>query len=323
MILDVEKPLLELEEKIAELIKVNESEKIDLSKEIKALEKKAAELKKEIYSNLSPWDKVLMARHPMRLTTMDYIESIFDDFFELHGDRYYSDDLALVGGLAGIGDKTFMIMGHQKGKDTKENIRRNFGMVNPDGFRKAGRLMKLAEKFGHPVVTFIDTPGAYPGIQAEERGQYDAISKNIALMAGLSVPIITVIIGEGGSGGALAIAAGDVIIMLENSIYSVISPEGCASILWRDASRAADAANSLGITAEFLKKHNLVDEVIPEPMGGVHKDREKIFKSVKEAILRNAEKLGKLSAEELKQQRYDKYRVMGAFEDIKEADEEE
>jgi acetyl-CoA carboxylase carboxyl transferase subunit alpha len=317
MILDVEKPLLELEEKIGELIKVNESGKIDLSKEIKALEKKARELKKDIYSNLSPWDRVLMARHPMRLTTGDYIEAVFGDFFELHGDRYYSDDSALVGGLASIGDQTFMVMGHQKGKDTKENLKRNFGMVSPDGFRKAGRLMKLAEKFGHPVVTFIDTPGAYPGIEAEERGQFEAISKNIALMAGLKVPIITVIIGEGGSGGALAIAAGDRVLMLENSIYSVISPEGCATIIWRDASKASEAANALGITGEFLLKNGLIDEIIPEPLGGVHKDREKSFFAVKEAILRNLEMLGKLSAEELKDRRYNKYRKMGAFTETK------
>lgn len=318
MILDVEKPLLELEEKIEQLKDVNESGKIDLSKEIKALEKKARELKKEIFSNLNPWDKVLMARHPQRFTTLDYIEAIFDDFFELHGDRYYSDDMALVGGLASVEGKTFMVMGHQKGKDTKENLRRNFGMVTPDGFRKAGRLMRLAEKFGHPVVTFIDTPGAYPGIEAEERGQYDAISKNIALMLDLKVPIITVIIGEGGSGGALAIAVGDKVVMLENSIYSVISPEGCASIIWRDASRAADAANALGITAEFLKKNSLVDEVIPEPLGGVHKDREKAFFAVKESILRNVAELEKLTPKKLKQRRYDKYRVMGAFEETSE-----
>ncbi len=315
MILDVEKPLLELEEKIEELKQVNESGKIDLSKEIKALEKKARELKKDIYSSLTPWDKVLMARHTQRLTTLDYIEAMFDDFFELHGDRYYKDDLAMVGGLASIGDQTFMVMGHQKGKDTKENLKRNFGMVNPDGFRKAGRLMKLAEKFGHPVITFIDTPGAYPGIEAEERGQYDAISKNIALMIGLKVPIITVIMGEGGSGGALAIAVGDKVVMLENSIYSVISPEGCASIIWRDATRAADAANSLGLTAGFLKERGLIDEIIPEPLGGVHKDREKTFFAVKESILRNLKELENLTPDELKQRRYNKYRVMGAFSD--------
>lgn len=315
MILDVEKPLLELEEKIDELKQVNESGKIDLSKEIKALEKKARELKKDIYSSLTPWDKVLMARHTQRLTTLDYIEAMFDDFFELHGDRFYKDDAAMVGGLASIGKKTFMVMGHQKGKDTKENLKRNFGMVNPDGFRKAGRLMKLAEKFGHPVITFIDTPGAYPGIEAEERGQYDAISKNIALMIALKVPIITVIMGEGGSGGALAIAVGDRVVMLENSIYSVISPEGCASIIWRDATRAADAANALGLTAGFLKERGLIDEIIPEPLGGVHKDREKTFFAVKESILRNLEELESLTPEELLQKRYDKYRVMGAFSD--------
>lgn len=315
MILDVEKPLLELEEKISELKKVNESGKVDLSKEIEALEKKARDLKKDIYQNLSPWDRVLMARHPERLTTLDYIESIFDDFFELKGDRYYSEDRALVGGLASLQGKTYMVMGHQKGKDTRQNLERNFGMVNPDGFRKAGRLMKMAEKFGFPVVCFIDTPGAYPGKEAEERGQYDAISKNIALMLNLEVPIIVVIIGEGGSGGALAIAAGDYIAMLENSIYSVISPEGCASIIWRDASRAAEAAQKLGLEAEFLKKHKLIDEIIPEPLGGVHKDPKRIFKAVKDVIQKNVKKLEKLSADKLKKKRYEKYREMGVFEE--------
>ncbi len=315
MILDVEKPLLELEEKIEELKRVNQTGKIDLTKEIKALEKKARDLKKQIYKNLNPWDRVLMARHPERLTTLDYIESIFEDFFELHGDRYYADDPALVAGLALLDGKTYAVLGHQKGKDTKENLYRNFGMVNPDGFRKGARIMKLAEKFGYPVICFIDTPGAYPGKEAEERGQYDAISKNIALMLDLNVPIIVVIIGEGGSGGALAIAAGDKILMLENSIYSVISPEGCASILWRDASKASEAAHKLGLTAEFLLKNKLVDEIIPEPLGGVHKDPKTAYNSVKEAILRNLKPLEELSPEDLKQQRYEKYRKMGVFKE--------
>lgn len=315
MILDVEKPLLELEEKINELKRVSENGRLDLSKEIKALEKKARDLKKDIYRNLTPWDRVSMARHPRRLTTLDYIDAIFSDYFELHGDRYYNEDPALVGGLASLDGKTYMVIGHQKGKETKENLRRNFGMVSPDGFRKAGRLMKLAEKFGHPVICFIDTPGAYPGKEAEERGQYDAISKNIALMLALEVPIVVIIIGEGGSGGALAIAAGDRIAMLENSIYSVISPEGCASIIWRDSSRAAEAANALGLTGEFLLKNKLIDEIIPEPLGGVHKDPEKAFFAVKESILRNVSELEKLSPKKLKEQRYKKYRVMGAFEE--------
>lgn len=314
MILDVEKPLIELEEKISELKKVSEDGKIDLSREIKALEKKARDLKKDIYRNLNPWDRVAMARHPKRLTSLDYIEAIFDDFFELRGDRHYSDDTALVAGLASLEGKTYMVMGHQKGKDTKDNLYRNFGMVNPDGFRKGGRLMKLAEKFGHPVVCFIDTPGAYPGIEAEERGQYDAISKNIALMLALDVPVLIVIIGEGGSGGALAIAAGDYVAILENSIYSVISPEGCATILWRDAAKAPDAANALGLTGEFLKERKLVDEIIPEPLGGVHKDPEKTYFAVKECIQRVIGDLEKLTLKKLKKRRYEKYRVMGAFE---------
>ncbi len=317
MILDVEKPLLELEEKIEELKKVNETGKIDIAKEIKAMEKKARELKKEIYKNLNPWDRVLMARHPQRLTTLDYIEAVFDDFLELHGDRFYSDDPAMVAGLASLKGSTYMVMGHQKGKETKENLRRNFGMVNPDGFRKAGRLMKLAEKFGFPVITFIDTPGAYPGIEAEERGQYDAISKNIALMMGLKVPILVVIIGEGGSGGALAIAAGDRVIILENAIYSVISPEGCASIIWRDATKAPEAAHALGITGEFLLERELVDEILPEPLGGVHKDRETTYNIVRDAIIRIMDELTKLKPDQLTQKRYDKYRRMGAFEKVK------
>jgi acetyl-CoA carboxylase carboxyl transferase subunit alpha len=315
MILDVEKPLLDLESKINELKRVSESGKIDLSKEIKALEKKAKDLKRDIYKNLTPWDRVAMARQAERLTSLDYIEAVFDDFFELRGDRHHAEDTAMVAGLANLEGKTYMVMGHQKGKNTKDNLYRNFGMVSPEGFRKAGRLMQMAEKFGFPVVAFIDTPGAYPGKEAEEIGQYEAISKNIAIMMDLGVPILVIIIGEGGSGGALAIAAGDKISMMENSIYSVISPEGCASILWRDASKAADAANALGITAEFLKENELIDEIIPEPLGGVHKDPQQIYDVVKEHIKRSIEELSKLSSEELRERRYNKYRVMGRYEE--------
>jgi acetyl-CoA carboxylase carboxyl transferase subunit alpha len=315
MILDVEKPLLDLEAKINELKRVSESGKIDLSKEIKALEKKAKDLKKDIYKNLTPWDRVAMARQAERLTSLDYIEAVFDDFFELRGDRHHAEDTAMVAGLANLDGKTYMVMGHQKGKNTKDNLYRNFGMVSPEGFRKAGRLMQMAERFGFPVVAFIDTPGAYPGKEAEEIGQYEAISKNIAIMMDLGVPILVIIIGEGGSGGALAIAAGDKVSMMENSIYSVISPEGCASILWRDASKAADAANALGITAEFLKSNELIDEIIPEPLGGVHKDPQQIYNLLKGHIKSSIEELSKFSPDELRERRYNKYRVMGKYEE--------
>lgn len=313
IILEVEKPLLELEDKIKELKEVNLTGKIDLTSEIEALEKKAEILKKSIYENLSPWDKVLMARHPLRPNCLDYIKSIFTDFFELHGDRLLGDDPSMICGLARLEERTVAVVGQQKGKDTKENLARNFGMCNPEGYRKSARVMNLAAKFGFPVITFVDTPGAYPGMEGEERGQFEAIARNILLMTQLPVPIITIIIGEGGSGGALAIAAGDKIFMPENSIYSVISPEGCASILWRDSSKAARAAAALALTAHDLLKLGIIDEVIPEPMGGAHADSEAVFIAVKNMIIRHLKELSKLSHSKLLNGRYEKYRKMGVF----------
>jgi len=312
-VLEVEAPLLELEKKIEELKKVNQSGKVDLSREIEALEHKAAQLKRSIYENLTPWEKVLLARHPERPSTLDYIQAMFTDFMELHGDRAYADDAAIVGGFARLEGRPILVVGHQKGKDTRENLARNFGMANPEGFRKAGRLMKLAARYGLPIVTFIDTPGAYPGIEAEERGQYEAIATNIALMTSLPVPIVVTVIGEGGSGGALAIGVGDRVLMLEHSIYSVISPEGCASILWRDASKAQEAARALKLTAQDLLRMRVVDAVIGEPLGGVHRAPEQIYRKLSAALQDHIESLSELPKAELLERRYQKYRAMGEF----------
>jgi acetyl-CoA carboxylase carboxyl transferase subunit alpha len=312
-VLEVEAPLLELEAKIKELKNVNQTGKLDLSREIEALERKAAQLKQSIYENLSPWEKVLLARHPERPSTLDYINNIFTDFMELHGDRLYADDSAIVGGFARLDEQPVLIVGHQKGKETKENLARNFGMPNPEGFRKAGRLMKLAANYNVPIITFIDTPGAYPGIEAEERGQYEAIATNIALMASLPVPILVTVIGEGGSGGALAIGVGDQVWMLEHSVYSVISPEGCASILWRDATKAQDAAKALRITAQDLYRRGIVDAVLPEPLGGLQRDPKPVYSQLKSMLVENISKLSSLPVEKLLEKRYQKYRQMGEF----------
>ncbi|WP_301088889.1 acetyl-CoA carboxylase carboxyltransferase subunit alpha, partial [Turicimonas muris] len=271
--LEFEKPVSVLEDKIAELQKVSEDpNSINIQSEIDKLERKKTKLLKDIYSKLTPWNVSLVARHPQRPYTLDYINTIFTDFHELHGDRSYADDLSIVGGLARFNGHSVMVIGHQKGRDTKERTLRNFGMSRPEGYRKALRLMKLAEKFNIPLFTFVDTPGAYPGIGAEERGQSEAIGHNLYAMSQLRVPIITTIIGEGGSGGALAIAVCDVLQMLQNSTYSVISPEGCASILWKSAAKAPEAAEALCLTAPKLKELGLVDKVIPEPVGGAHRD---------------------------------------------------
>ena len=312
-ILEVEKPLVELEEKIRELREVNMTGQVDLSAEIRQLERKASLLKTSIYENLSGWDRVQIARHAERPTTLDFLENIFTEFTELHGDRLLGDDPAIVEGLARIDDRACVVFGHQKGKETQGNLLRNFGMPNPDGFRKACRLMRMAERFGLPIVSFIDTPGAYPGIVAEERGQFEAIASSILLMSGIKVPIVTVVIGEGGSGGALGIAVGDRVLMLENSVYSVISPEGCATILWRDVSKAKQAANSLGLTSGKLKELGLVDQILPEPLGGAHRDSEETFDTVKKAIVRNFNDLSRQTPKELVENRYQKYRVMGQF----------
>lgn len=313
MILDVEKPLLELEKKIRELKEVNLTGQVDLSGEIRLLERKAEQLKLSIYQNLSPWDRVQIARHSERPSTLDYLRNLFTDFVELHGDRFFADDPAVVAGLARFRGVPCAVVGHQKGKGTKDNLARNFGMPNPEGFRKAGRLMRLATRFRLPIFTFVDTPGAYPGIEAEERGQFEAIASNIALMSELGVPILTVVIGEGGSGGALGIAMADRVLILENSVYSVISPEGCATILWRDAAKAEQAASALGLTSDVLLRLGLVDEVLPEPLGGAHRDFARTFETVGGALERHLEELRSASSEELLDSRYQKYRRMAVF----------
>ena len=311
MILEVEKPLLELEEKIAELKKVTEGG-VDLSGVVRQLERKAEELKHSIYSNPSAWDRVQIARHDQRPKTLDYIRELFTQFHELHGDRHYADDAAVVAGLARFEGRAVLVVGHQKGKDTKENLYRNFGMPAPEGFRKAQRLFLMAQRFKLPIITFVDTSGAYPGIEAEERGQYEAIASSIALMTELTVPIVTVVIGEGGSGGAIAIATADRIYMLEHSIYSVISPEGCASILWKDAEKMREAAHALKLTAQDLKKLGVIDEIIPEPLGGAQRAPAEAIDAVGNAIFAMLGELeGKKPAEIIKDRRQ-KFLAMGS-----------
>lgn len=312
-ILEIEKPLKELEEKIKALKEVNLSGQVDLSKEILALEKKALILKKNIYGNLTAWDRVHLARHADRPTALDYIQSIFEEFFELHGDRFFADDPAIMTGLGDLNGRTVMIIGNQKGKDTKENLLHNFGMPNPEGLRKAARAIRMAGKFSIPLITFIDTPGAYPGIEAEERGQFEAIAQNIALLFQAPVPIAVVIIGEGGSGGALALGVGDRILMLENAIYSVISPEGCASILWRDPTKAPEAAKALKLTSFDLKEMGIIDKIIEEPLGGIHKSSEAVFIHVKDELEEAISSLSKLTPENLMNDRFNRFRQIGSL----------
>jgi len=311
--LDFEKPILDLERRIEDLTSLASDGNPEAVEELKRLERKAERLRREIYSKLTRWQRVKLARHPRRPYTLDYIKHIAPSFMELHGDRRFADDPAIVGGLAVIDELPIVLIGHQKGRDTKENIHRNFGMAHPEGYRKSLRLMRLASNFGCPIVTFIDTPGAYPGLGAEERGQSEAIARNILEMAHLAVPIVTVIIGEGGSGGALAIAVGDVVLMMENSIYSVITPEGCAAILWKDSSKAEQAAEALKLTAQDLLEFKVVDELIPEPLGGAHRDPEEAAQRVKEAILRHIRSLIGLPAQELLDRRLEKYLKMGVY----------
>ncbi len=313
MVENLENQLRELEKRIKDLKDFALVQNIDLTKEIELLEKKAISIKQEIYSNLSPWQKVQIARHNKRPTTLEYINLIFEDFIELHGDRQFKDDPAIVGGIARIGDTPITVIGHQKGKDTQENLKRNFGMPHPEGYRKALRLMEQAEKFGRPIVTFIDTPGAFPGLGAEERGQGEAIAKNLMRMSQLKVPIIVIVTGEGGSGGALALGIGDAMLMLANSVYSVISPEGCAAILWKDAAKAKDAAEALKLTADDLYSQKICDEIIPEPQGGAHKDINKAAEAVKEAIERHLDLLTRFNKEELIKRRYQKLRKIGQY----------
>jgi len=311
--LEFEKPILELERKIEELRKLANTEKIDLKGEIKRLESKLTAVKKGVYGKLTSWQKVQIARHPRRPYTLDYIGMITNGFIELHGDRAFSDDKSIVAGFAKVDKKDFLIIGHQKGRDTKENLKRNFGSAHPEGYRKAMRLMKLAEKFDVPVLIFIDTPGAYPGIGAEERGQAEAIAYNLREMMSLRTPIIIFVIGEGGSGGALGIGVGDKVCVLENAYYSVISPEGCAAILWKDKTKAPEAANVLKLTADHLYELGIIDEIIKEPVGGAHRDHEFTADNVKEAVITHLEELAALTKDELLKKRYAKFRKIGAF----------
>lgn len=310
--LEFERPLADLEKKIQDLSSFS-SDTVDLKSEIAKLEKKAEQMRREIFSGLSRWQTAQVARHPNRPYTLDYIGLICSDFNELHGDRGFADDPAIVGGLARIDGQPVMIIGHQKGRDTKEKVFRNFGMPNPEGYRKALRLMQMADRFGLPIVTLVDTPGAYPGIGAEERGQAEAIARNLREMACLRVPMVICITGEGGSGGALAIAVGDRIMMLEHAVYSVISPEGCAAILWSDGTKGAQAAEALKLTARDIKELEIIDEVIAEPAGGAHRDSIAMAATLKEAILRNLRELQAIPPERLVEMRYEKFRKMSRF----------
>jgi len=313
--LEFEQPIAELESKIEELRYVQNESAVDISEEIERLDKKSLQLTKDIYTQLTPWQVTQIARHPQRPYTLDYINEIFTDFQELHGDRAFADDQSIVGGLARFNGQACMVLGQQKGRDTKERAARNFGMPRPEGYRKALRLMKMAEKFGLPVFTFVDTPGAYPGIGAEERGQSEAIGRNIFEMAQLEVPIVTTIIGEGGSGGALAISVADQVLMLQFSVYSVISPEGCASILWKTAAKASDAAEALGITAHRLKALGLVDKIINEPVGGAHRDPKHMATSLKRALVDALRQVSDLSTPDLLARRYERLKSYGRFTD--------
>ncbi len=313
--LEFEEPIAELEQKIEQLRHVSSDSAVDISEEITKLQQKSESLTNSIYSKLTPWQTALVARHPQRPYTMDYVREIFTDFHELHGDRMYEDDLSIVGGLARFNGEACMVIGHQKGRDTKERARRNFGMPRPEGYRKALRLMRLAEKFQLPVFTFVDTPGAYPGIGAEERGQSEAIGHNLYAMAELRVPIISTIIGEGGSGGALAIAVGDVVQMLQYSTYGVISPEGCASILWRSADKAPVAAEALAITAPRLLELGLIDKIVPEPIGGAQRDAAGMAKSLKRALSEALRLVSGMDIDELLDKRLERLMSYGRVQD--------
>ncbi len=318
--LSFEQPIAELESKIEELRFVQEDSAVDISEEIDRLSQKSQQLTKDLYGKLTPWQVSQIARHPQRPYTMDYVNEIFTDFHELHGDRTYADDQSIVGGLARFNGQSCMVIGHQKGRDTKERAMRNFGMPKPEGYRKALRLMKLAEKFNLPVFTFVDTPGAFPGIDAEERGQSEAIGHNLYAMAELKVPLIATIIGEGGSGGALAIAVGDSVLMLQYSTYSVISPEGCASILWKTADRASDAAEALGLTAHRLKALNLIDKIVNEPLGGAHRDPKQMAVLLKRALADSLRQVQGMKTKELLAARHEKLMSYGKFKEIASAE---
>ena len=313
--LEFEQPIAELEAKIEELRHVGTDAEVNISEEISKLQAKSQDLTRSIFSNLNPWQISQMSRHPQRPYVMDYIERIFTDFQELHGDRNFADDAAIVGGVARINGRPVMVIGHQKGRDTTEKLKRNFAMPRPEGYRKALRLMEMAERFKLPILTFIDTPGAYPGIGAEERNQSEAIARNLFVMAQLKTQIICTVIGEGGSGGALAIGVGDRVLMLQYSTYSVISPEGCSTILWKSAEKAADAANAMGITSDRLKELGLIDQIINEPLGGAHRDLDKMSNNLKSALLENLEVLESISLDKLLDNRYERLMQYGNFEE--------
>ena len=313
--LDFERPILELEAKINELKTFSLTEKVDFSAEIRRLERKLQRLQADVFARLTPWQRCQIARHPNRPNTLEYIKSMLTDFLELQGDRAFADDRAIVAGLGRLEGAPVVVVGHQKGRDTKEKIARNFGMSNPEGYRKALRVMRLGEKFRRPVITLIDTPGAYPGIGAEERGQAEAIAQNLRAMAELEAPIVVAVTGEGGSGGALALGVGDVVLMLENAIYSVISPEGCASILWRDPSYAPQAAENLGLTSDTLKRLGLIDEIVPEPVGGAHHNPAEMAVTLKGYLLKALHRLRDLPIPDLLEHRYQKFRRMGLYEE--------
>lgn len=311
--LDFEKPLQELEQRIDKLQQEEEEGSVDVADEVRQLQDQLTRHREQIYTSLTPMQRVQVARHPRRPYTLDYLSSIFTDFIELHGDRLFRDDPAIVGGWARIGGMSVMVIGHQKGRDTKDNIRRNFGMPHPEGYRKALRLMRMAERFTAPVITLIDTPGAYPGLGAEERGQSEALATNILEMAALATPIIAVVVGEGGSGGALALGVADRVLMFENSVYSVISPEGCAAILWKDATQRERAAEALKLTAPDLAGHGLIDEIIPEPLGGAHQDPDGTGEALRATLLRHLHELRRIRPDRLVRRRADKFAAMGSF----------
>lgn len=313
--LEFERPIVEIERRLDELRSSAERGDLEFREEYERLNRRAEKMRFEIYSRLTRWQRVQLARHPQRPYTLDYLRRLIPDFIELHGDRAFADDPAVVAGIGRLGGRSAVIVGHQKGRDTKENIRRSFGMPHPEGYRKGLRVMQMASRFGVPVISFIDTPGAYPGIGAEERGQFEAIARNLREMAKLDVPIVAVVIGEGGSGGALAFGVADRVLMLENAIYSVISPEGCAAILWRDRAKAADAAEALRLTSGDLKELAIVDEVLPEPLGGAHRDPDQVARIVEEAILRHLDELETLSPAERRRQRAKKFEEMGVYKE--------
>ena len=314
--LDFEQQIAELESKIEELRFVQDDSSVDISDEIKTLSEKSLQLTKDVYANLTPWQVSQVARHPQRPYTLDYVSALFTDFHELHGDRTFADDQSIIGGLARFDGEPCMVIGHQKGRDTKERALRNFGMSRPEGYRKAMRLMRLAEKFGIPVFTFVDTPGAFPGIDAEERNQSEAIGRNLYVQAELEVPIIATIIGEGGSGGALAIAMGDVVLMLQNSTYSVISPEGCASILWKTADKASEAAEQLGLTAQRLKALGLIDKIVAEPIGGAHRDYDVMMSNMRKALAESLKTFDGMKTDALLERRHERLMSYGKFKEV-------